>query len=111
MDPVFVGRSDEPAKNVELGVIQRLNIDLPRVGGRTTVILCAGLGSSATMNTARYLAKYWSSAHRHFGRDEFGVVLGFRQEGPDSEVEASPSSVHAFRRVGGEIRHDDWRPG
>jgi hypothetical protein len=99
------GRSRDPLKNVEQGVIQRLRINFPDPNSSpSTVIVCSGLGSSATMNSARYLASNWAALFREFGGDDFGIVLGFRQPAPDTENLADPTDVLKVRRDGGGMK-------
>lgn len=51
-----------------------------------TVFICAGLGSSATFGSTRYLAENWKSLQQKFRNTEFGIGLIFRNQNQDEEL-------------------------
>lgn len=80
--PIDEGRDN----GVEPAFIQRIN-DVDR---KITVFVCAGLGSSATFGSARYLAEHWRDLQRIFKDEEFGIALLFRNQDPDGESVGQP---------------------
>jgi hypothetical protein len=74
----------------ELGIVQKLYDSTTD----TTVFICAGLGSSATVGCAKYLAENWRSLlHRH-GDGAFALCLAFQDQQPDSELVVDPLLIH-----------------
>lgn len=76
------GRED----HVEPAFIQRVH----DVDKKISVFICAGLGSSATLGSACYLAENWRDLQRRFGNEEFGIGLLFRNQDPDGESVGQP---------------------
>lgn len=80
--PIDKGRDN----HVEPAFIQRIyDVDC-----KITVFICAGLGSSATFGSARYLSENWRSLQQKFGNAEFGVALLFYNQDPDGEFVGQP---------------------
>jgi len=80
--PIDEGRDNR----VEPAVVMRIN-DIDR---NITVFICAGIGSSATFGSARYLAEHWRDLQRIYSNDEFGILLLFRDQDPDAESVGKP---------------------
>ncbi|MBP0015918.1 MAG: hypothetical protein J7540_07320 [Roseofilum sp. SID2] len=72
--------------NAEPGFIQRFR-DIDR---DINIFICAGLGSSATFGTARYLAENWRDLQQQFGDHDFGIGLLFHNQNPDDESVKHP---------------------
>lgn len=81
----------------EPAFIQRIH-DVDR---NTTVFVCAGLGSSATFGSARYLSERWRDLQRTFGDEEFGLALLFYNQNPDDEFVGQPQVCYEgfLRRI------------
>lgn len=91
--PIYDGRDD----HVEPAFIQRIyDVDC-----KTTVFICAGLGSSATFGSARYLSERWRDLQRTFGDEEFGIALLFYNQDPDGEFVGQPQVCYEgfLRRI------------
>src|SRR5262245_29694574 len=73
----------------ELAIVQRIR-DRPR---NVTVLICAGLGLSATYGAARYLVQHWGRLHAQFGEHDFDLCLAFPHQLPDSEEVTDPILV------------------
>jgi hypothetical protein len=78
------------AFNQELAIIQRINDN--KHG--TTVFICAGLGSSASYGSVRYLVQNWRKLYRKYGLSEFASCLVFENQPPDSESVVEPKRLH-----------------
>ena len=76
----------------ELAFIQRIN----DVEYGNTVFICAGLGSSATYGSARYLAENWGRLQRKYRDGEFGICLKFPGQDPNDEFVVQPEVIHEF---------------
>ncbi|MDJ0796174.1 MAG: hypothetical protein QNJ51_04940 [Calothrix sp. MO_167.B12] len=73
-------------KHIEPAFIQKF-YDVER---QIYVFICAGLGSSATLGSARYLSENWRDLQRKFGNKDFGIGLLFRNQDPDGESVGKP---------------------
>lgn len=82
-DSPVTGRTNR----IEPAFIQRI-YDVDR---KITVFVCAGLGSSATFGSARYLSENWRYLQRTFGDEEFGIGLLFYNQDPDKEFVNEPT--------------------
>lgn len=82
----------------ELGVIQRLNIQQPR-GASRTVFICAGIGSSATYGSIRYLTQNWHRLEQKYKTNEFAICLAFPGQRADSEEDSQVMSPHILHEV------------
>jgi len=85
------GRSYEQ----ELGIIQRINDS----DHGNTVFICAGLGSTATYGSARYLVDNWRNLQSQYNDEEFAICLAFPAQPPDSEtsdVVVNPIVIYEF---------------
>lgn len=76
----------------ELAILQRIN----DIEHQTSAFLCCGIGSSATYGTARYLAENWNSLYQQHGCEEFGILLGFPNQLPDSEQVVEPEVLEEW---------------
>ena len=105
---ISFGRTRNPADNVEQGIVQRLTIPFPDDDAPVAkIVICAGLGSNATMNSARFLATNWAAMHRKYGDHDFGLVLKFPQPTADTEELADPTDVVAVIRRDGKVEQAD----
>lgn len=73
-------------QRVEPAFIQRFY----DVDKKISVFICAGLGSSSTLGSSRYLIENWRYLQRKFGNEDFGIGLLFRNQDPDGELVGQP---------------------
>ena len=105
---ISFGRSRNPETNVEQGIVQRLTMPFPNEEDpEACVVMCAGLGSNATMNSAYFLAANWQAMLRRYGEDDFGLVLRFPLPTADSEDLLQPAEVLAVRRHNRKVQKAD----
>jgi hypothetical protein len=74
----------------ELAIIERIN-DSKR---GTSIFICAGLGSSASFGSVRYLVQNWKKLQQHYGQAEFAFCLAFDNQSPDDHSVIEPKRVH-----------------
>ncbi len=76
----------------ELGIIQRIKDN--KHG--TVVFICAGLGTSATYGSARYLIENWRSLQRKYHDADFSIFLAFKDQPRDSAAVVQPRVIYEF---------------
>ena len=80
----------------EIAFIQRINDDFTQKDFEITVFICAGLGSSATYGSVRYLAENWRDLQRKFKDKEFGICLSFPNQASDDEFVRPAEVIQTF---------------
>jgi hypothetical protein len=91
-DTILQGRSHHR----EIAFVQRINIGVSDEGDMISIFICAGLGSSATYGSIRYLAENWKILQRKYQNSEFGVWLAFPNQAPNDDFVRSPEVYEAF---------------
>lgn len=77
----------------ELAIVQRIN-DMEH---GNTVFICAGLGSSATYGSVRYLVENWKELQRKYKQNEFAICLAFPQQPSDGEIVVHPTVAYEMQ--------------
>lgn len=81
------------AKGTESAFIQRFHHRFHHENREINVFICAGLSSSATFGSVRYLVENWRKLQEKYDKKDLRIGLLFRNQVPDGELVKQPVPV------------------